>query len=595
VLELLPLALLAASAAEPVSLTLAQNDVAETSETSPPQEPSPEERPPELRYSLTNSTRVQVGSGVTVVSAETGTPVPRTGYFPLRVFVDNGAGPRQRMRLSYESSVSGAPPVTKTLELAPGERRTVSLIVPSAFVYGRLEVHAPGVTERGSEPLYFSPLQRRVANYGTDQRLVLSLGAAEEFEQAVGTPALHTPAEMVVLAIPPEEAPAELAAYVGFDAVAIPKAGLDALSEGARRALEAYAATGGEVLAANAGRAMTSYFPLEKIDEGKRSQYGLGHVRFSTSGSKLDLIEVRDAAAHHDPAVLPNGVTEGRRRHEPSVASALLPQATPPLGSFFGIIFVFTLLIGPGSIFVARMRGPTALLVTIPGTAFVTCGLIVCLSILKDGFVTHASSHGYTELDSRRHRAFTAGVTAYYANLSPSSARFDTLTAVLGSSGPGEGYGAGMDWGESATAGSDFLPSRTYREWGFLSVEPTRARVMVRHNGTSWLVQNALGADAERLTVSTKDGYFEVQHLRDDAEAVAQPVASPTLPIVREDAEPRFGDAMLRFGEAMLSHESRPLAQGEFLAEVKGLGFLPSGGLRLAHHDSWQIVRGEVE
>ena len=81
-------------------------------------------------------------------------------------------------------------------------------------------------------------------------------------------------------------------------------------------------------------------------------------------------------------------VGTGERRYGGGDAKSelLLPQATAPLGRFLFIITLFTLAIGPGSVWVARRRGPAALLVTIPGTALVTCVLIIGYSLIADGF-----------------------------------------------------------------------------------------------------------------------------------------------------------------------------------------------------------------
>jgi len=208
---------------------------------------------------------------------------------------------------------------------------------------------------------------------------------------------------------------------------------------------------------------------------------------------------------------------------------------------------------------------------------------------MQDGFSVHASSHGFTLLDSQRHRAVSVGVTAYYANLAPSSARFDLLSAVLGpTEGRGDNYGAGMEWGESATAGSDFLPSRTYREWGVLAQQPTRARVVVKQGPKGVTVQNALGEKVQHLVVATADGNWAVDELRDGHEATATRVSSWQPPELGVNATKRFA-------ARVLEQVNRPLKPGEFVAELDGSGFLPNGGLRLNHHDSLQVVRGEVE
>jgi hypothetical protein len=144
-----------------------------------------------------------------------------------------------------------------------------------------------------------------------------------------------------------------------------------------------------------------------------------------------------------------------------------------------------------------------------------------------------------------------------------------------------------MDWGESATAGSDFLPSRTYREWGFLSVTPTRGRVVVKPSPAGLKVQNALGAKVKSITVCTEKGVFEAHDLPDGSEVIAQEVAAYTVPTTS------MSDG--RFSVETLKRRDRPIASGQFVAQVEGLGFLPGAGLRLNHHDSLQIVRGEFE
>jgi hypothetical protein len=535
-----------------------------------------------VNYSFVQSNRQAVGGGLTQVSVESGVPTPRNGFFPMRVGIDNFSGPSQVVRLSFIPSVSGAHSINRSVELKAGERRHVDLIVPFAYRYGKLVVRGPGITTGGETAPYFNAI------YGA-QRLVLSLGLADEFEKAAGQAASHTAADLQVQAIPVDEAPQELAAYAGYDAVVIPKAGIDTLSEASRRALEAYVATGGVLIAPNAGRAADTYFPLARSVDGNFVPYGLGYTLFCAQCGKLNLPQVEDGATHRDLAIVPLGQSnQGYRPYNQAPVDALLPQATAPLGRFLAIIGAFTLLIGPGSIFVARRRGPAALLVTIPGTAFVTCVVIIGTSLIEDGFSVHASSHAIVLLDSARHRAISAGVTAYYANLAPSSARFDLLTAVMGpGEGRGEVYGAGMDWGESAVAGSDFLPSRTYREWGYLSVQPTRARVVVKKSGTAVRIQNALGAKVNRLFAEVDGLVYEVDDLRDGSEATAKLAAIRT---------PELGvNASKRFGAHAMERLRSPLENGEFQAELSESDLMPTGGLRLNHHDSLQVVRGGYE
>ena len=150
-------------------------------------------------------------------------------------------------------------------------------------------------------------------------------------------------------------------------------------------------------------------------------------------------------------------------------------------------------------------------------------------------------------------------------------------------------YGPSIDWGESAAMGSDFVPSRTYREWGFISAEPTRARVIIKKKDGGWVVQNALGNRLASMMFMADDAIWHVDDIRDGSEGAASQ-RSGELPAL--DLDLKVAD---RFSSGLRSSFTRPLKEGEFLATIEGQGFTPSGGLRLEHHDSVNLVRGEVE
>ena len=137
--------------------------------------------------------------------------------------------------------------------------------------------------------------------------------------------------------------------------------------------------------------------------------------------------------------------------------------------------------------------------------------------------------------------------------------------------------------------GSDFVPSRTYREWAFVSAEPTRARVVIKKKDGVWMVQNALGSRLTSMVFMADDVLWVVTEVRDGAEAAAsRPKPVDDLPAL----DPRSGN---RFSASLRAEFQRSLKEGEFLAKIEGQGFTPTGGLRLSHHDSMNLVRGEVE
>ncbi|MCC6335575.1 MAG: hypothetical protein IT380_16485 [Myxococcales bacterium] len=532
-----------------------------------------------LKYQLAQLQRATVGGGATKVSVETNAPTPAFGTFPVRVFVDNSTGPKQTISLSFRGNVGGGfHSVARQVELNAGERRVVNLPAPAELRYGTLRASGPGITEGGEASVYFNGVY-------ASQKVVLTLSGPERFQAFVGKPPSYARADVFVMTIPAPEAPVELAGYLGYDAVLVPDATtLESLDEGQRRALEAYAATGGHLVVKGPLRA-TTVFPLLSGAPKKVQPYGLGRLAVVDEVPDNDTLTLRAA-----PPVRPQGpVPEYERRYRDGERlEPLLPQATAPLGRFLLIITAFTLAIGPGSIWVARRRGPAALLVTIPGTAFVTCVAIISYSLIADGFTVHAAMYSFTRLDSKQHRALTAGVTAYYANLAPGRATFSASTVPIPPwDDSRERFMADMTWKDGLTMGSDFVPSRVYREWGFLSLEPTRARLALKQSGDGWVVQNALGHRVAEVAVRIDGLTWEARDVKDGGEG--QLVRGGDVEYRAHAAASRFGPVV---ADAIVHQE---LGEGQFLARLEGEGFLPTGGLHLALHASEHWVRGEVE
>lgn len=532
-----------------------------------------------LDYQIAQVSRVDVASGRTKVSVESNAPSPRAGSFPVRFFIDNTTGPRQVINLSIRSTVSGGMhSVTRSVEVNAGERRTVNVPVPSEMRYGTVRAEGPGISEDANASMYFQ------ATYDP-QRVVLSLSRPEVFEKYVGKSPRYSGANVQVHAIPPAEAPGELASYLGYDAIVVPDgATLDGLDEAQRRALEAYVATGGHLLVGGGVRS-PAVFPMLKAIRPGTSRYGFGKL-LVTSGTPAGELDVfRDTMPVSPHGALPE---YERRYNNDAKKDLLLPQATAPLGRFLLIITLFTLAIGPGSVWVARRRGPAALLVTIPGTAVLTCAAIITYSVIADGFTVHTSTYGYTILDSGQHRAITHGVTAYYANLAPSKATLGPGTMLVAPyEDRREKYVADLSWKDGLTLGGDFVPSRTYREWGYVSVEPTRARVVVKKKGNAWVAQNALGVRVDRVVVNVDGKFFSGGPIRDGGEE--ELTAGNTLNYSGNVAANRFSG----YVTDTVGHHS--LAHHEFLARVTGESLVPTGGVSATMNQAEHWIRGEFE
>ncbi len=526
-------------------------------------------------YQHVSVQRTEVSDGRTRVAVEVNSPTSGAGMWPMRVFIDNSMGPAGTVLVSFRGNAQGFHSVSRSIEVQAGERRTVSLPVFAELRSGTVSASGAG-TRGGEAPVYF-------ANTTGNARLLLNLGKPEAWERFVGRPPDYGVGGSVqVLSVPPAEAPSELAAYTGFDAVVLPEAGLlETLDEAQRRALEAYAATGGALLLQGPLRS-TRALPLFD-GQAPGGAYGFGTVQVHAEGDKLR--NPRDVIG-----VNPRGpAPEYERRYNNARLEALLPQATAPLGRFLVIIGLFTLAIGPGSLLVARRRGPAMLLVTIPSTAFVTCAAIIGYSVLADGFAVHSSTVSFTLLDSNEHRAMTLGVTGYYANLSPARAVFEANTVpVPVHEQAREHFAADLNWKDGLTMGSDFIPSRTYREWGLLSVTPTRARVQVRREGEAPVFQNALGHPVSRVTVKLEGELWEAFGVVDGGQKA----------LTRNKLVTAFQpgtQVVERFSGQALQVMERELAEGEFLALVSDAAFVPTGTLKTEAHDDQSWVRGSVE
>lgn len=544
-----------------------------------------------LRFNFAQQPLVNVGTGLVDVSAENSLPTPQSGYTPLRIFVVNKGVEPERVAIEFNQRGAGSATISKSLEVAAGRREVVTLLIPAGVTYGTLEVQSRGITEGGRSSLYF---QNATQN-------ILALGDDTQFQSAARRAPDHSSYDTLVRTIPITDAPAELPAYVGFHEVVL-LSPIDQLSEGARRALEGYAATGGMLILTKPTRTPQKYLPLLASTEEGRHDYGFGYVRLCGADARACAQALTDDLHLAQPRVRPAASSTYAARYAydsqgntiPAKERFMLPQATAPVGRFLLIILAFTLAIGPGSVWVARKKGPPFLLLTIPATAGVTCALIVGYSVLVDGFSVHTATRGFTLLDSKNHRAVTVGVKAYYANVAPGDAQFDGMTAVLG---PPYTYDAtqfaSIDWTNGAHFDSDFIPSRTYREWGVVGVTPTRARLLAKlsEDGRTLEVQNALGSDVKMAKLRVGEADWTIYGLRDGG-SVQVPRAGGAPP---EGLNEEIKDYPSRFEPRVMSRARAEPEEGEFVAYLEGPGPLPTGGLRSSHRDSLHVMRGEVE
>ncbi len=537
-----------------------------------------------LLYNFSQRPRVDVADGDIRVTAENTTAAPPWGSGLLRVYVENRGRRPERVELRFGQRGTEFADVRRVIETQPGRTELVTLIIPSGMSYGTLSAEASGITEGGLTQISFV----------RGNAAILAVGTDEKFKSVAGSEPDTSSYGLLVRSIAADELPTELAAYTGYGEVVV-LSPFSEIPEGPRRALEAWTATGGTLVLTRSPRGAAQYLPLLGTSEPGLHPYAFGHVRIC-DGDAGECASTLEADLHlASPAVramaggqrsVPAFDQDGNRI--PDSEMFLLPQAVAPVGRFLLVILAFTLAIGPGSVWIARKKGPPMLLLTIPATAGVACLLIVGWSVLVDGFSVHAAMRGYTLLDRSNDRAITLGLQAFYANVAPGEVTLDGDTALLPPSSPSYAVqNASTDWTNGQVIGADFLPSRTYREWGVAAVRPSRARLVARPEGNEVVVENALGSDLREAWIQHEGRTYVVRQLADGDRGRA----------VEGAWEPEhFGGAnRTRFDTRVSVRALRGLEDGEFVAWVDGPGPLPFGDLRLTHHSSGHVIRGEVD
>lgn len=524
------------------------------------------------------------------VSVETGGLLrPARGYLPVQISLQNVGGAPRQVTLSAESHGSGRSGLTtRQVEVGARQRLVTWLPVPVTVGAGVVRVESPGLSFRAFSFYAVEPTGIPVLVLGTEQ----------VFQAGTQLPRESKKPLLSVRFVPLEDAPRELAAYVGAGSIVV-AGDPTTLSAEAWSALETYAATGGLLVLLKPPRDVLRRLPLlEESKEGGPRPYGFGLVRLCEDAHACGAALLQDLGAAvtggtRQAVVNPAGDTPRWRGGGLSDgAQPLLPGVRAPVGRFMLLITLFVLAVGPGGLVLARRKGPLALLVVVPSVALITCLGIVAWSVFAEGFAVHAARYSFILLDRARNRALVAGIGAYYANLEPREFQGPVLGALLS---PESGWGGQVldaDWSQGMRVTGGFLPSRTYREWGEVAAVPTRARLVVRREGSGYRVQNALGAALERGCVRLGGALWSLPELADGAEGSLTPTEKGTTEEMAINAP---FDGFGRFGSEVWKTLQRPLPEGDFLARLGGGGLGPAMTLPVELERGAHIMRGKVD
>ena len=153
-----------------------------------------------------------------------------------------------------------------------------------------------------------------------------------------------------------------------------------------------------------------------------------------------------------------------------------------PVVMFLVLITIFAIVIGPLNYFVlARRKQLHLLLLTIPGVAIITSGLLFGYTIVAHGFSVKARCRSLTYIDQPAQSAVTLGRISLYAGQAPSAGmQFSRDTAVYPVWPEHEEFESGqVDWTNTQNLTSGWLRSRTRTQFLTVGHRTERGRLEV--------------------------------------------------------------------------------------------------------------------
>lgn len=516
---------------------------------------------------------------------------PQRGYWATQVVLNNSGPQPLPVRLSFSPAYGDTTrSVVREVEVGPRQRVVAWVPLPVAWHSVVVNILAPGVV----------PINESL--YADSDRFepVMVVGSAADFEAATALTKTGEQDEPYFSArfLEARDAPRELAAYVGFEMVVLTDEAT-AVPADVWAVLEAYAVSGGTLVVTRPSRDLRERLPLLPEAMTPEMPYGFGKV-WTCDGVALECQAlIRGGVSGVEPTargpVIPVGAQQrwvGSMMGERREALPLLTNARTPVGRFLLVISAFALAVGPGAWWLARRRGPVAVLIAVPAISVVTCLALIFWSVLVDGFAVHTARYSLTWLDGARSRVVTVGLSAWYANLSPDVVRLPSASVLLPPPDDEDAL-ADLDWTGGLTVGDGFLPPRTYREWGEVAVLPSRARLVLKRAGETPRIQNALGARLEEGYLRLDGKLWRLPVLSEGEEGALTAVAPEDVKDFSVSQGLGEGGA-LRLTNALMPFGANTPENG-FIARLSGPGLMPTSGFPTEVDVGVHFIRGEVK
>ncbi|MBI2930152.1 MAG: hypothetical protein HYY16_00750 [Planctomycetes bacterium] len=481
---------------------------------------------------LTSSVRVQVDAVWAYPRGDM--------FFPLRIEMQN-LGPAREVECVLEDAGGSGTAWNVRRRFQLGERQKVrfSFLVPATRTYQQLAIRVEGEDDpvyTGSYNARFHPATHLVVDGRRDVA-----GAFGEIGGS-GLPACAV--------LTPERLSDQWQAYAGVAGVWVRGSDWKAIPVPDQQAL---------LRAVKAGQDLVIYDCAESPLPGIEPILGWGRV-----------IVMKQDVRHQNVATILG-------RDSPAMSAQVLGsrQGIPGVGrvsfsTFFWIVLVFALIIGPVNlIVVSRLGNRLLFFLTTPAVALVAVLILFGYSIVRDGFSIRASIHSVTRLDAEEHEAVTVASMGVYSGmasgtwrLSPESLWFtevtqederdhywrrrrrdSTLTRAIS-----------LDWTRGQELSGGWAPARRLTQLKTVHVGPFRGRLAVEVSGDATLrVHNALGASIQKGCLNWQGRWFTVPEIADNAAGEARPCFPQSMELkagefqVRVDRNPalELGDRVL--------------------------------------------------
>ena len=410
------------------------------------------------------------------------------------------------------------------------------------------------------------------------------------------TPRGTTPHDLV---LEPARLPVTWLGYTSLRAVVIGAEEWAGLEDAQKGALLTWTASGGDLIVVDGAAealAGAGHRTREIAADGPARGYFFGRIHRRTSDAMATAglaTALSEAAAVQDPDwALPasrwsrwNVITaRGFRFPIPGVAHV-------PVRAYLGILFVFTLLVGPVNYWLlARKRRQVLFVATAPLISALFIVVLAGYVVAGEGLHVSARAESFTVLDQARRQAATrATISLYAAGMTPSGGlQFprDVAVYAIGPDGGANRESHDMDLTDTQRFASGLIRARAPTNLEQIGFRPARERLTISPGPGGLSVVNGLGAAVKALVFrSGGTAYALTQSLPAGATALLTRGAPQGATFVPADL-PR---------SSRFAHLVDNLPEGAYFAVLERSPFWQPGTTGIVEYGSFHCVLGWVD